>query len=819
MADQEPDDNTRTHVVLTQGTMVSHYRIVEKIGAGGMGEVYLAEDSKLSRNVALKFLPTHLCQDEDSRTRFTREAKAAAKLDHPNIVPVYEVGEFQGRPFFAMAHIGGEPLREITKAGKLTVAEAVGLTMQICEGLHEAHDAGIVHRDIKPGNIIIDTKGKPRLLDFGLATVTGEEKLTKTGSTLGTVGYMAPEQISGGKIDKRSDLFSLGVILYEMLTGRRPFEGDNDAAVISAITTSTPEPIARFKSGVTGELQQVINKALAKDPSLRYQHADGMLADLRRLTVETAPPRKNRFALWAAAALVLIIGGYFIAVLMKEPKTVAVTELPVLIVLPFENLGSDTDEYFSDGIRHEIWSRLSTVNGIRVISPRSADQYKETDKSAEQIGQETGADYILEAAIRWDKSGEVDLIRMTPRLTKTSDNYLMWSDNYQQVLLQIFEVQSKIADQIVIALGLTLVETGKLAPDGAPTTNMAAYNFYLRGLEISSHTFTLSDFNSAIEMFDSAIALDSSFALAWAQKSINHSTFNFFFTTVDVKHHKREALRAAEKAMELDPILPSANIAMGTYHNYVKRDYDNALASLYAAKSEVVSNADLSEAIGVVKMRQGEWQEALLLFEEATRIDPLNHRRYYYLANDLSMIRDYELADKYIARALVLDPSNPDAAYMKIFVDLLHHGTVDVEGNSFKKLVTDVGLAEISTYELTSATSLGLWRFIIDRIDPQEALENVRRVGDIRGTITERTPHRVQLNIAQIFDLTGQHDSAQIHYDSSRIILSSIIDLGDFQFHAYAELGLTYALMGSKEEAIEAGKKAKELMSVDDCHW
>ncbi|MDH4033494.1 MAG: serine/threonine protein kinase, partial [candidate division Zixibacteria bacterium] len=284
------DDKTRTHVVLTKGTMVSHYRIVEKIGAGGMGEVYLAEDTKLSRNVALKFLPTHLCRDEDSRTRFTREAKAAAKLDHPNIVPVYEVGEYNGRPFFAMAHITGEPLRDVVKQGKLSVAEAVSLTQQICEGLHEAHEAGVVHRDIKPGNIIIDSKGKPRLLDFGLATVSGEEKLTQTGSTLGTVGYMAPEQITGGKVDKRSDLFSVGVILYEMLTGRRPFEGDNDAAIIRAITTSTPEPIARFKSGVTGELQQVINKALAKDPALRYQHADGMLADLRRLTVETAPP-------------------------------------------------------------------------------------------------------------------------------------------------------------------------------------------------------------------------------------------------------------------------------------------------------------------------------------------------------------------------------------------------------------------------------------------------------------------------------------------------------------------------------------------------
>jgi len=210
------NDETRTYVSLAKGTMVSHYRIVEKIGAGGMGEVYLAEDTELDRKVALKFLPPHLCQDEDCRKRFKREAQAAAKLDHPNIVPVYEVGDFKGRPFFAMAHIEGKSLRQVIKEGKLTVEESVNLTMQICEGLHKAHESGVVHRDIKPGNILIDNEKRVRVVDFGLATVSGEEKLTKTGSTLGTVGYMSPEQVQGKEIDHRSDLFSVGIILYEM---------------------------------------------------------------------------------------------------------------------------------------------------------------------------------------------------------------------------------------------------------------------------------------------------------------------------------------------------------------------------------------------------------------------------------------------------------------------------------------------------------------------------------------------------------------------------------------------------------------------------
>jgi serine/threonine protein kinase len=310
------DDKTRSFVALTKGTQVGQYKIISKIGAGGMGEVYLAQDSQLDRKVALKFLPQHLCQDEDCRARFTREAKAAAKLDHPNIVPVYEVGEFQGRPYFAMAHIEGQSLRDLIKDGRLGINEAIDLTMQILKGLHKAHESGVVHRDIKPGNIIIDNDGRARLVDFGLAMVTGEDKLTKTGSTLGTVGYMSPEQIEGTKIDHRSDIFSVGVILYEMLTGRRPFEGDNEVAISRSITDAIPEPISRYSSGVTDALQQVIDRALAKDPGMRYQHADDLGSDLKRIRAGYQPTRtRRRGRLLAVISLGAILAvaavGYF----------------------------------------------------------------------------------------------------------------------------------------------------------------------------------------------------------------------------------------------------------------------------------------------------------------------------------------------------------------------------------------------------------------------------------------------------------------------------------------------------------------------------
>jgi len=370
---QHDEDQTQSFVALTKGTQVGHYKIISKIGAGGMGEVYLAEDTKLDRKVALKFLPSHLCQDDASRDRFTREAKAAAKLDHPNIVPVHEVSEFQGRPFFAMAHIEGKSLREVIKEGKLTVSEAVNLTMQICEGPNEAHTAGVVHRDIKPGNIIIDRKSKARLLDFGLATVTGEKKLTKTGSTLGTVGYTSPEQVQGEKTDHRSDLFSVGVVLYEMIAGRGPFEDEHEAAIHYNIVNEEPEPMSRYKTGVSGELQQIIDKALVKDPSLRYQHADDMLTDLRRLKLGVAAPSKKSFGKILIPAAIVIIA---LLVLVLRPwkleissRQEVVAQENKLAIMCFNNLADPGDSLMLGEIATNLLiTDLSESEFLNVVS-------------------------------------------------------------------------------------------------------------------------------------------------------------------------------------------------------------------------------------------------------------------------------------------------------------------------------------------------------------------------------------------------------------------------------------------------------------------
>ncbi|UCC45021.1 MAG: serine/threonine protein kinase, partial [Candidatus Zixiibacteriota bacterium] len=286
--DPEQNDDTHTHTVLTKGTPVGHYRIVERIGAGGMGEVWLAEDTKLNRKVALKFLSPHLCQDEGCRKRFTREAQAAAGLDHPNIAGIHEVGEYEGRPFYSMQVVEGQSLREVVAGKDLPIGRILEIAIQVCEGLHAAHDKGIIHRDIKPSNILLDGHGRVRIVDFGLASIHGSEHLTKTGSTLGTIGYMSPEQVEGKSLDHRSDLFSFGLILYELIAGRAPFKGENDAATLYLITHESPQPLARYRSDIPDSLQLIVDKAIEKNRERRYQTAAGIISDLKRLEPGTS---------------------------------------------------------------------------------------------------------------------------------------------------------------------------------------------------------------------------------------------------------------------------------------------------------------------------------------------------------------------------------------------------------------------------------------------------------------------------------------------------------------------------------------------------
>jgi len=799
VSENQDDDKTRSFTPLTKDTMVGHYRIIEKIGAGGMGEVFLAEDTRLDRKVALKFLPPHLSQDDAARARFTREAKAAAKLDHPNIVQVFEVGEFQGRPFFAMAHIEGKSLKDVIKEGRLSIDETIDLTRQICEGLHTAHESGVVHRDIKPGNIIIDRDNKARILDFGLATVAGEDKLTRTGSTLGTVGYMSPEQIEGKRVDLRSDLFSVGVILYEMLTGRRPFEGDTDAAVARSITDNNPEPIARYKSGTTGELQQIVGKALAKDPSHRYQHADDLLADLKRIEVGAPVASKLSAAkLWIATVMLVVIVGILLLLQpwRKESKSPESKKI-ILAVLPFSNLGEPGDSYFADGITEDITSRLGMIGGLGVISSTSTLRYKKHDRDIPKIARELGVDYILDGTIQWDRVDDTDFVRIIPRLIDCSQNTQVWTEIYDKVLIHKFQIQGEISLAVAAALNVTLAESNLAALKSPATENSAAYIAYLKGVEYNRIPSNNSDnFNSAILMFQRAIELDSNFALAWAGLANIHLRYLVFD-----KSDKRlqEAREAADKSLEINPELAEGHLALAAYY-VVKWQYDSANTELALAEKYKPSLPKIYSLRSIIiGHEQGYTEEVLNQVITAQKLDPLDG----YLLFDLAQVhwerREIDQFIECMDEAITLNPHLEDGYVIKAMLLTISGVKLDearriysnpvVHEHSRLRWGTDVEIA---------ARNYGLALAMLDSCD------NVMPyLGDI-----DRNKR------AWIHWLMGDTIAARQIYDTVRTRYESSLNGDDRRNERiYGVLAECLAVLGDSEKAIYYLEKECEFKS------
>lgn len=625
------DDNTRTHIVLAQGTMVSHYRIVEKIGAGGMGEVYLAEDTKLKRQVALKFLPIQYISDANFKARFMREAEATAKLNHPNIVTIYDVSEFQGRPFFAMELIEGKSLRELSKDENLDIERVVELAIQICDALSAAHREKVVHRDIKPSNIVIDAYGRPKILDFGLASIQGAKQLTKTGATMGTFRYMSPEQIAGKEIDHRSDLFSFGIVLYELVARTTPFERGSEAATLQAITKDKQEPMARFKTGVPEGLQRVVDKLLEKNSELRYQNADDVTSDLKRLDSQASEAESKR---------------------------------PSIAVLPFANMSTDKEqEYFCDGIAEDILNDLTKIEEILVVSRTSSFAFKGKTEDLRDIGRKLNAGTILEGSVR--KAG--NRVRITAQLINVENGYHIWSERYDRELDDIFAIQDEIAESIVKALRVKLGPRRELDKGKAPTRNIDAYELYLRG-RVFFHQSGKKGLKFARELFSRAIEKDPNYALAYAglSESLSHT---FLFINSDEPSIKG-AMEASKKALELDPHSAEAHTARGLAVSLGKQ-YEEAEAEFEKA---IELNPNLFEAYyhyARACFVQGQHEKACQLFEKAGQVNPDDYQAPLLAAGSYSHLNQIEDRMKMLSRGmevvnkrLELNPSDVRAVYL-----------------------------------------------------------------------------------------------------------------------------------------------------------
>ncbi len=648
------------------GSKILHYRILEEIGAGGMGIVYLAEDEKLHRRVALKFVARSIQDDPDARGRLIREARAASRLNHPNIVATHAIEETPEHVFIVMEYVEGESIRDLVRRGEMTWQRAMELAPQILSALGFAHEHDVVHRDVKSDNIMLTPRGQLKVLDFGLAR--GRDRsahITRVGSSAGTPAYMSPEQVQDGPVDQRSDLFSFGVVLYEMVTGRMPFKGEHEAAVTYSIMNESPTSVSNYNKDAPQALQRIIAKLLEKNPKDRYQSAAEVIAELEKAGSgqRVRAGRRRPAPLWAgiAAVVVITLAALWFVRDLRPVRNPVVSDASagrkMLAVLPFQNLGPTDQEYFANGVTEEITTHLAKLSGLGVISRTSAMKYKGASKSLREIGRELGVDYVLEGSVRWDKSGGENNVRISTQLIRIADDTHLWAENFDRVYDQIFTIQSEIAARVAEELNVTLLEPERTAIAARPTDNLEAYDLYMRGRAAFDRAMSLDNMDGAMALVEEAVAMDSTFADAQAFLARRYA--NQYFNSLHSDLSRLEQARhAALAAMRHSHDQPAGHIAMGYYHYYGSRDYEGALREFDIARKMQPNNAEVLEAISFVQRRQGLWDESIDNMERAVALDPNDSDRLTSVIQTLTYMRRWEDARRYINRGLALSPES-----------------------------------------------------------------------------------------------------------------------------------------------------------------
>ncbi len=663
---------TPVQVFKTGSLVAGKYKIIEEIGQGGMGIVYKAEDIKLKRSVALKFLPPHLMNSPELRERFLIEAQAAAALSHPNICVIHEVGESEERPYIAMEYVEGETLRDRIHQGPLKPEEALAIVSQVAAGLEEAHRKGIIHRDIKSANIMVTEKGQAKVMDFGLAKFQGGSSLTRSQTTLGTVAYMSPEQARGGELDQRTDIWSLGVVLYEMLTGKLPFRGDHDQAVIYSILHEEPESLRKALPDTASGLDQVVGQALAKKPADRYQTMEEFRGDVEAVReglkpLKARPRRAARKILGIrrayvygvlGIALVLLVGinvgGLRDRVLGRAASVRAIK----LAVLPFKNLTGDAQqEYFSDGLTQEINTQLGSLNPqiLSVIGNTSVGRYKKTNTPIDQIGRELGVEFVLEGGAQ----REGTRVRITVELIKARDQTQIWADRFDSEMSGILTLQAAVAQKVAAALAVKLLPAEQVRLAKVRTVDPEAYEAYIKGSQYWIR-MTAGDLDTAERYMQLALQKDPSYAAAFAGIAWVWACRNQM--GISPPSEAVPKMRAAAlKAVALDETLAESHYVLASVYTYA--DWDMPAAGTEWARA-VELNPNNPEGLAMYShflMIMGRQEEAMRQIERAVNLDPFNVTVQGFYVVDLEFAKRYDDAISQVRKAQALQPENPVA--------------------------------------------------------------------------------------------------------------------------------------------------------------
>ena len=796
-----------------------------------MSRVFIAEETSLGRKVVVKVLPPDLAATVNVE-RFRREIQLAAKLQHPHIVPVLAAGISDGLPYYTMPFIEGESLRvRLARSGELPIQEAARILRDVLSALSYAHEHGVVHRDIKPDNVLL-TGHHAVVADFGVAKALGAStnpgsSLTSLGVALGTPAYMSPEQAAADPAtDYRADLYAVGAMAYEMLTGHQVFSVRSPQAMLAAQVTEKPEPIDKRRPSVPPALSSLIMRSLEKHAADRPQSAGEMLAELEASVTPSsattphvgavtprASDRSQRRGLFMAvgSALVLLTVAsstwYWYDHKTPVVAAVAAETTPSLAVLPFENLGKPDDAYFADGMTEAISSRLGTVSGLRVIARQSAKSYANTSKPVVQIGKELGVAYLLTGTVRWDRSRRGhNLVKVSPALLRASDGAQVWSEPYQDEVTGVFAIQAKVAGSVAQALRLHLTESQQKTLTSRPTTNLEAYDYYLRGQALNKGGPDPSQYLHEIPLYQRAVALDSGFAKAYA--SLGSAHLSVYWFRGDPSPRRLDLAQAAiDRALALDPKLPTAHVARAEYYYHGKLDYRRALDAIETAQRLAPNDPEAINLKGLVERRQNRWNEAISDLKRASELDPRNTEIILPLCETQVLTRNYDDAQKTCAHLIAIEPEKWPGYNHVSRTAVLRSGDVKTALAVLEEARKQIGAEELGK-GLISPESRPIWPAVLN---PDRARE-MRQVAEP----TEPT-QRLWYFTAQLLLAVYQKDRFATRQFADSIILHAPQSLRGnfFDSEVHAELSLAFAAKGDKARTLEEGRQAMAILPLE----